>query len=440
MRIPVAAALLMLPPCVFSQEKITLQDAMERARRFSGQIQSANLTAQLAREDSVQAKAAQLPSVNALNQFIYTEANGTASGVFVANDGVHVYNEQALVHEELFSVFRRAEVRRAKAAEAVAAAKRDIALRGLKATVAQDFYAIASAARKVANARTSLQESDQVLEITRKLEQRGEAAKADVIKAQLQQQQHERDLSEAQVTWEKDKVTLAVLIFPDITRDFSAVDDLDNAPPLPGFPEFQTQASTSPEVAAAQAGVMQAKREVDVARYQYLPSFALDFAYGIDANQFTARTDYATPESGRGTLPDYLVDNRQNLGYSGQITLNIPLWNWGATRSKVKQAELRAEQAQSDLAMTQKQFKANVTSAYLEAQAAYDQIDSLRSSTDLSAESLRLTLLRYQAGEANILEVVDAQTTLAAARNAYADGLARYRVALANIETLAGHL
>jgi outer membrane protein TolC len=177
-----------------------------------------------------------------------------------------------------------------------------------------------------------------------------------------------------------------------------------------------------------------------VARYQYLPSFALDFAYGIDANQFTARTDYATPESGRGTLPDYLVDNRQNLGYSGQITLNIPLWNWGATRSKVKQAELRAEQAQSDLAMTQKQFKANVTSAYLEAQAAYDQIDSLRSSTDLSAESLRLTLLRYQAGEANILEVVDAQTTLAAARNAYADGLARYRVALANIETLAGHL
>jgi outer membrane protein TolC len=84
-------------------------------------------------------------------------------------------------------------------------------------------------------------------------------------------------------------------------------------------------------------------------------------------------------------------------------------------------------------------LNANMSSAYLEAQAAHEQIDSLRGSADLSVESLRLTLLRYQAGEATVLEVVDAQTTLAAARNAYADGLARYRLAVATIETLTGH-
>ena len=53
-----------------------------------------------ARQDTVQARAARLPSVNAFNQFIYTEGNGTPSGVFVANDGVHVYNEQAQVHQD----------------------------------------------------------------------------------------------------------------------------------------------------------------------------------------------------------------------------------------------------------------------------------------------------------------------------------------------------
>jgi len=440
-----SAALVLVSGCVLAQspepQKITFQDAMERARRYSGQVQSAALAARLAREDKVQAKAAQLPTLNALNQFIYTEGNGTPSGVFVANDGVHVYNEQALVHQELFSVFRRAEVRRAKAAEAVAAAKRDVAMRGLQATVAQNFYAVVTAARKVANAQTTLKESDQVLDITRKQEQGGEAAKADVIKAQLQQQQRQRDLSDAQVTLEKNKVALAVLIFPDITRDFAAVDDLDNPPALESFEAFQTKASSgSPDVVAAQASVMQAKREVDVARYQFLPSFALDFAYGIDANQFDSRTGYPTQESGRSTLPNYLVTGRQNLGYSAQVTLNIPIWNWGATRSKIKQAELRAEQTQSDLTLAQKQLKANISSAYLEAQAAHDQIDSLRSSSDLSGESLRLTLLRYQAGEATVLEVVDSQTTLAAARNAYADGLARYRLAVANIQTLTGQL
>jgi outer membrane protein TolC len=53
---------------------------------------------------------------------------------------------------------------------------------------------------------------------------------------------------------------------------------------------------------------------------------------------------------------------------------------------------------------------------------------------------LRLTLLRYQAGEATALEVVDAQTTLNQARNAYDDGLARYRIAIAALQTLTGTL
>jgi len=46
--------------------------------------------------------------------------------------------------------------------------------------------------------------------------------------------------------------------------------------------------------------------------------------------------------------------------------------------------------------------------------------------------------LRYQAGEAAALEVVDAQNTLANARNNFDDGGTRYRVALANLQTLTG--
>ena len=53
---------------------------------------------------------------------------------------------------------------------------------------------------------------------------------------------------------------------------------------------------------------------------------------------------------------------------------------------------------------------------------------------------LRLTLLRYQAGEVGVLEVVDAQTTLIQARNPYDDRLVRYRVALAALQTLTGIL
>jgi outer membrane protein TolC len=81
-----------------------------------------------------------------------------------------------------------------------------------------------------------------------------------------------------------------------------------------------------------------------------------------------------------------------------------------------------------------------VAAYYAEARGAQQQLDLLRSSTDLATESLRLTRLRYEAGEATALEVVDAQNTVTQARNAYDDGLARYRIALAALESIMGTL
>lgn len=419
-------------------ERITLEQALARASEYAGQSRLADLAAKLAREDRLQTRAGLLPALNAFNQFIYTEGNGTASGVFVANDGVHVYNEQAVLHEDLLNVFRRAELRRSRAAEAVALAQRDVASRGLRATLVQDFYALVAAQRKVRSAQSALDEAKRFLDIASKQEHGGEAARADVIKAELQERQRVRDLSEASATLEKAKISLAVLIFPDPARDFSAVDDLDatGASPVPGAANGAV--ARTPDVRAATAAVDQARNDVAAARYAYFPSLALDFFYGIDANQFAARTDYPTPESGRSTLPDYLVPHRQNLGYSGQITFNIPVWNWGATRSKVRQAELREAQAQTSLTMAQKQAIANLNSASVEALTAQAQLESLGKEVDLAAESLRLALLRYEAGEATALEVSEAQTAAIGARNAHTDGLVRYRIALDNLETLIG--
>src|SRR6185436_14665677 len=119
---------------------------------------------------------------------------------------------------------------------------------------------------------------------------------------------------------------------------------------------------SSPDLRAAQASLLEAGLSVDVARYQYLPSFALDFFYGINANQFAARTHYP-PEAGQE------VPYRQNLGYAAQVTLNIPVWNWGVTRSKVKQAEYKRDQARLELSLAQRALQSNLASAYAEAQA-----------------------------------------------------------------------
>ena len=187
-----------------------------------------------------------------------------------------------------------------------------------------------------------------------------------MIKAQITPQQRQRDLQDAQPSTSiKVRIGLGVLIFPDFRSDFAVDDDVQQAALLPPLPEAQAKAaSTSPDLQAARASFQQAGYDVDIARYGYLPSFGLDFFYGIDANQFAARTDHPTDATGRSTLPDYTVPYRQNLGYSAQATLNIPVWNWGATRSKVKQAALKQQQAQLDLTLAQRTLQGNLASAW----------------------------------------------------------------------------
>jgi outer membrane protein TolC len=129
-----------------------------------------------------------------------------------------------------------------------------------------------------------------------------------------------------------------------------------------------------------------------------------------------------------------------NLGSSAAATLNIPIWNWGATQSRVKQADLRRAQAQRELSLAQRKLLAEIKSLYAEAETALNELAGLNRSAELAADSLRLTTLRYTGGEATILEIVDAQNTSVQANTAYQDGAVRYRVALANLQTLTGVL
>jgi len=76
--------------------------------------------------------------------------------------------------------------------------------------------------------------------------------------------------------------------------------------------------------------------------------------------------------------------------------------------------------------------------AYNEAAFARLAVDESRRTAELATESLRLTNLRYQAGASPATEVVDGENTLVTARNAYIDAQARYRAALAVLQTHTG--
>ena len=413
---------------------ITLQDALQRARQNDPQYRSAMTDLGLAREDRVQARAGLLPNVNYNTSFIYTEGTGPLPATclnspagcptsrFIANNGVHEYISQANVHQSL-SLTDVADYRRSQAGLALARARAEIASRGLVVTVTQTYYGFVVAQRKYATAQRASAEAERFLDISVKLENGGEVAHADVIKARIQAQQQQRDLQEAQLDMERSRLDLAVLLFPDFNQDFSVVDDLQTPEPLPTFEEAEAAGKkNNPDLHAALAAYEVANHEVTASLGGLLPSLSVDYFYGIDANQFATYTD-----------------GIRNLGYSGVATLQIPIFSWGSDWSKLKQAKLRRDQAHVELSFAQRELLSHLRQFYLEAKTARSEMDSLASSAEMAADSLRLTTMRYQAGESTVLEVVDAQNTLTTARNAYDDGQSRYRVAIANLQTLTGN-
>ncbi len=411
---------------------ITLQDALERAKQVDAPYQLAIADASVAREDRIQAKSAMMPTANYTNQYLGTQGNGKLpSGRFVTNDGVHVYRTWGIVHQDINpNLFYKSGYRRAQAVEALAAARVEIAQRGLAMTVTRNYYALVTSQRKYATAQQSFQQSQRFLEITQQQENAGQVAHSDVVKAQVQYEQQRQNLQETMLGMENTRVNLAVLLFPELNENFTVVDDLDSPRTLPPFTDIQTMAGNqNPDIRVAQEALRQATQDVRIAQNALLPSLAIDGNYGIEANAFALHSTVAAfPQA--GPMP--------NLGYYIVGNFTLPVFDWGIRRSKIRQAQTREQQARVELTQVQRQLLGNLYAFYNEALTARSAVDGLRRAADLAAESLRLITLRYQAGESTALEVVDAQNTLVQARNAYDDAQTRYRNALATLQTVTG--
>ena len=303
-------------------------------------------------------------------------------------------------------------------------AELEISRRGLVSAVVTLYYGVADTEQKAALLDQGLKEATDFTDLTTKREAAREGAHADVVKAQLQEQQRRRDLADARLLAEKIRLELAVLLFPDPHTKY-VTEDITNMKPLPERKEVEAAASNNnPELKSALASLHESDAAVLSARAAYLPDLALNFNYGIDAPQFAKRG----PEDVR------------NLGYSMSATVDIPVWDWLSTQRRVKQSNIRRNAVKVALTNTQRRLIATLDEAYAEAAAAREQIDLLEESSRTAAESLRLTKLRYGSGEGTVLEVVDAQNAVIAARTAEADGTMRYQNALASLQTLTGTL
>jgi outer membrane protein TolC len=411
---------------------LTLDEAISLATTNETVFAAAQAEMQAAKLDRTNARVAILPTATYHNQALYTEPNGVATSrigqttnapapAFIANNAVREYASLGVFNETV-GLSKVAAIKLADANAMRAQAEFEIARRGLVNTVVSLYYGFAASTEKLTIAERALAEADRFLDITQKRESARESAHADVLKAQLEQQQRQRELADAQLASDKARLELAVLLYPDPNSSFMLASP-DAPALLPDRAAVETLArKNNPEIRSALASMAASKAETYSARAPLLPDLGLNFTYGIDATNFGVNGP----------------DGIHNLGYSMSAQLDIPVWDWLTTERNIKQSHLRENATKVAFTAAQRRLVADLAEFYAEVDAAYKQMASYDASLVTARESLRLTNLRYVDGESTVLEVVDAQSTLISAENAQIESRVRYQLALAGLQTLTG--
>ncbi|HEX7419874.1 MAG TPA: TolC family protein [Thermoanaerobaculia bacterium] len=397
---------------------ISLALAQSTALRQVSALQQAQIDEAIAAEDLRQAEVSLLPRARSASTITYNSPArppvSTSDPSFIASNAIHEYQELLGVTGEWNFGFI-AGIRRARAMLRAARAGTEIARRAFVRGVSEAYYGAALATAKRRAAETSFAAAEEFERVTDLNFHAGEVPEIDVIRARLQSAQRRDDLAQARQAETVANATLSTLLGTGITGT-------PNIEPLPQTittTDIQSITAESvqrrPEFVQLEAQLQAARADVGVARADRLPRIIYSVDEGFDTNSLSA---------------DQI---RQHRGLLATANIDIPIFDWGLTRSRQRQAELRAQSATLQQQLVIRDLYLQFATARQEATTAAERVDNARRALADAERNLTVSISRYRAGEGPITEVTDAQTTLANQRLTLQQALYDYQIARAHL-------
>jgi len=402
---------------------LSLDEALRLANVQASTFQTALLNERVAAEDVRQAQAAFLPKVSAPLSYIYTSpALGLPPGEprgpsFVTSDGIGVYDGLVNVSGDFDIAGRlRAGLAKNRALLAAAHAGAEVARRELAQAVTEAYYGLALANVQLRAAEQNLAAAEEFEHITSLLLTGGEVAAVDLTRAQLQTLTRRDELEKARVNEAVSAGSLRVLVGYDFSRPIAATDLAIALPIASESQKFKAEdVSRRPEFTQLEQQLRAARQEIKIARADRLPSLGYSVNGGFDTDSMKA------PRL------------KEHTGVSAAISFSIPIFDWGASRSRQRQAQLRVDIAENERTLALRGFTQQFYAARAQADNAARRIDIAREGVTKAQDNLSASIARYRAGEAQIVEVTDAQTTLVEQRSALYQAIFDYQTALARL-------
>lgn len=212
------------------------------------------------------------------------------------------------------------------------------------------------------------------------------------------------------------------------------LEDLPLNPPEPSEPQKWQ------ELAQGQnPGLLAVKQQSEVLRQsakqdasKHLPTVDLVAQY----QRYRDDTDSAV--GGGGASMGRAMGRNETTAYG--IEVNMPLFQGGGINSKRKQSALEHAASKDTYRQTWRDVGQQTLAAYRQVSANSSNIKARKQSIRSAKSALEATEAGYDVGTRNIVEVLDAQRTLFAAKRDYANARYDYIINSLNLKALAGAL
>jgi outer membrane protein TolC len=257
------------------------------------------------------------------------------------------------------------------------------------------YLQVLATAERVRTAHAQLDTATALFDQTQQKRQVGLAPQIDVDRSEVEQLTQQQRVISLETELAKEKIALARMTGLPTGGDYDLTDDAPfAASPALGLEDAIHQALDSrADIKAAQAQVRAAEHALTAARDERLPSLTVNGNYGAI-----------------GTNPA-----QASATFSAAATLNIPIWQGGRTEGDIHEAEASLAQRLAELEDLRGQVEGEVRNAYLDLQAATNQVKLSQRNLQVNKETLDLTRQRFDAGVTDNVEVVQAQESLTSA-------------------------
>lgn len=412
-------------------QPITLQQAVDLARRNNRELYSAELELERNRALLREAQAANLPTVNAQGSLDLQENpnGGTDTNPFdgatrIEDNVITTLGGSLRIDYDVFTSGQRSSTIRAREEQIrLQQLQVEVLAEQLRLNVSNDYYDMQQSDSDVRIADDTVTQSQQSLRDAGALERAGVGTRFDVLQAQVQLANDQQTLVQARSQQQIDRRQLAQRLGLAQSADVSAAD------PVAVEPDWSLTLEDSIILAyKSRAEMEQQLVQRDIAELQRRAALA---ALGPQVSLFA---QYSVSNPTNDGNPDF------NDIYQVGAQVNLALFEGGAARARARQQEITGAIAENDFANTRNTVRFEVEQAFLSLLANQANIGTAEIGLEQAEEALRLARLRFQAGVGTQTDVLDSQTDLTQAQGNQVRAILGYNRSLVTLQRAISNL